>query len=278
MKETMKINNRIVNWHIIIPVLTLLLLVSGCSYPHMYHSPNMMSVPLFNDKGQFSFMPAASFGTVNTSFEMQAAFSLPAHIALGANLMTGGRDNSEEDYDDFSKYNYFEGFGGFYTSFKDVGVFEIYAGYGEGGERHTFAYNDWDWGSGGWVQDGTAEMKFSGFFIQPDIGIRLKTIEAAFALRLSRIDFKEVTFQGQHPEYGRLGELEYLDENRTNWLIEPGFTFRGGHDPVKFQIQAVFSPNLSNPDQQFEHFRFNMGINIRFGGKKKLQAEEALQK
>ena len=269
MMKTMKSNQRIVNWHVIVPALTLLLLVSSCSYPHMYHSPNMMTVPLFNDKGQFSFMPAVSFGTVNTSFEMQAAFSLPGHIALGANLMTGGRDNSEEDYTDFSKYNYFEGFGGFYTSFRDIGVFEIYAGYGEGGERHTFAYNEWDWGGGGWVQDGRAEMNFSGLFIQPDIGIRLKPIEAAFSIRLSRIDFKEVTYQNT---VYRLEELQDLNQNRISWLMEPGVTFRGGHDPVKFQIQAVFSPDLSNPDQLFEHFRFNMGINVRFGGKKNLAA------
>jgi hypothetical protein len=278
MMEIMKTNKKIVNWHVIVPVLTFLLLVTGCSYPHMYHSPNMTTVPLFNDKGQFSFMPVVSFGTVYTSFEMQAAYSLPGHIAMGANMLIGGRDNSGDTYEDFSKYNYFEGFGGFYTSFRDVGVFEIYAGYGEGGERHTFAYNDWDWGNGSWIQDGTAEMKFSGFFIQPDIGIRVKTIEAAFSLRLSRIEFKEVSYQGQHEEYGRLVELEYLDKNRTNWLMEPGVTFRGGHDPVKFQIQAVFSPSLSNPDQQFEHFRFNMGINVRFGGKKNLPNEDVLQK
>ncbi len=106
----------------------------------------------------------------------------------------------------------FEGFGGFYTSFRDIGVFEIYAGYGEGGEKHTFAYNDWDWGGGGWVQDGTAEMKFSSLFLQPDVGIRTKNIEAAFSLRLSRIDFKEVTYSGT---VYRLDELQDLSTNRN---------------------------------------------------------------
>jgi len=269
--QAMKIKVRTVKLQAAFSVLSILVLVSSCSYPHMYHSPNMMSVPLFNDKAEFSFMPAASFGTVFTSFEMQGAFSLPGHIALGANFLTGGRNNSETTYEDFSKYNYFEGFGGFYTSFRDIGVFEIYAGYGKGGESHTFAYNDWDWGGGGWVQDGTAEMKFSGLFLQPDVGIRMKNIEAAFSLRISRIDFREVTYYGT---VYRLDELQDLKFNRTSWLMEPGITFRGGYDPVKFQIQAVFSPNLSNPNQQFEHFRFNMGVNIRFGGKKNLKDGE----
>lgn len=261
----MKIDHRLLKLQTAADILIIILLVTSCSYPHMYHSPNMMSVPMFKDKGEFTIMPAASFGTVFTSFEMQGAFSLPGHIALGANLFTGGRNNDGDTYQDFSRYHYFEGFGGFYTSFQDKGIFEIYAGYGEGGENHTFAYNDWDWGGGGWVQDGNAEMKFSDLFIQPDVGIRMKNIEAAFSLRLSRIDFKEVTYSGT--TY-RLSELQDMDDNRTSVLLEPGFTFRGGYDPVKFQIQAVFSPNLSNPDQPFERFRFNMGVNIRFGGKK----------
>jgi hypothetical protein len=267
----MKTRSLITDWRILLSGLCAMIMLYGCSYPHMYHSPNMMSVPLFNDKGQFSFMPACSFGTVNTSFEMQAAFSVPGHIALGANMMTGGRDNSKDDYNDLSKYNYFEGFGGFYSSFRKIGVFEMYLGYGEGKESHTFAYNDWGWGGGGWVQDGTAEMKFASLFIQPDIGIRTKAIEGAFSLRLSRVDFKEVSYSNT---VYRIDELQELSANRTSWLLEPGFTFRGGHDPVKFQLEAVFSPTLSNPSLQFEHFRFNMGINIRFGTKKNPKAEE----
>lgn len=243
----------------------LLILCFGCSYPHMYHSPNMMSVPLFTKSGEISLMPAASFGAVNTCFELQAALALPGHIGTGVNYMTGGKNNSGDTYDDLSEYNYFEGFGGLYASFKNIGVFEIYAGYGEGREKHTFAYNDWDWGGGDWVQDGSAEMKFSRFFIQPDIGVRTKNIEGAFSIRFSQVQFKDIKFRDT---YYRFDELTDLDKNRTSFLIEPGFTFRGGHDPLKFQIQFLFSPNLTNPQQDFEHFRFNMGVNIKFGGKK----------
>lgn len=230
----------------------------------MYHSPNMMSVPLFKQSGELSLLPAASLGTLIQCFEIQGAISLPAHIGIGANYMTGGKDNSGDIYDDFSKYNYFEGFGGIYTSFKNIWVFEIYAGYGSGNENHTFAYNDWDWGGGGWIQDGTAEMKFTSFFVQPDIGIRTKYIEGAFSLRLSRVEFTDIRFQNT---VYRFDELTDLNNNRTSVLLEPGFTFRGGHDPLKFQIQFLFSPNLTNPQQDFEHFRFNMGVNIKFGGK-----------
>lgn len=246
-------------------ILLVLFMLQGCSYPHLYYSPNMMSVPLMKEKGEVSVITAGSFGTVNPSFEMQAAFALPGHIALGGNFMTGGDNHSGSAYEDFSRYNYTEGFGGFYTSFGKIGIFEIYAGYGESSQRHTFAFNDWDWGGGGWVQDGTAEMKFSRVFIQPDIGIRHKAIGAGFALRLGRINFTEVSYS--NTTY-RLEELQYLSSNRTSWLLEPGFTFRVGQDPVNFHLQIVFSPDISGDMPEFEHFRFNFGLNFRFGKKK----------
>jgi hypothetical protein len=267
----MKISYRISRLFIYTPALTALMMFSSCTYPHYYHSPNMMTVPLFNKGGEWSTMLAGSFGSVNPSFEMQTAFSFPAHIALGINYMTGGKDNSGDYYTDLSKNHYFEGFGGFYTSFQKIGVFEFYAGYGEGNEQHTFAYNDWDWGGGSWIQDGDGEMKFSRIFFQPDIGLRTKFIEGAFSLRLSRIDFKEIEY---HNTYYRLNELKLLQSHPDSWLIEPGITFRGGHDPLKFQIQALFSMNPSNPDLSFERFRFNIGLNLKFGLNKKTPVEK----
>jgi hypothetical protein len=196
---------------------------------------------------------------------MQAAMSLPAHIALGGSFMTGGKNNSGTSYEDRSDYTYFEGFGGLYGSFADIGIFEIYAGYGGGNQNHIFAYNDWDWGGGGWVQDGTGELNFSKFFIQPDIGVRTKIIEGAFSFRLSRLNFKEIEYENT---VFRLSELQALQGDEVSWLIEPGFTFRVGHDPVKFQLQGIYSACPSHPDLQFEHFRINIGINFKFGKKK----------
>jgi hypothetical protein len=269
----MKINIPNTILHLFIPVCIIIIIMTGCAYPHMYHSPNMMSVPMFKQKGEFSTLLAGSFGSINSSFEMEAAASLPGHIGLGGNLMIGGKDNSGSTYEDHARYNYYEGFCGFYSTFHKSGIFEIYAGYGEGNERHTFAYNDWDWGGGGWIQDGTADMKFSGLFIQPDIGIRIKAFEAAFSLRLSRISFREINYYDT--EY-RLLELQDLESNSTSVLLEPGFTFRVGHDPIKFQIQGVFSPNLTYPELMFEKFRVNFGLILRIG-KKKVQTPQEVQ-
>jgi hypothetical protein len=246
----------------IAPVILLIsVLLNCCTTPHFYYTPIIQNVPLFNDKNQFSSYVAGSFGTVNSCFEIQTGFSLPGHVALTANYMTGGNDHSSEYYDDFAKINYFEGSLGYYRPFEDIGVFEIYSGYGRGYQRHAFA----SWQSWSLESDGKADMSFSKIFIQPDIGIKKGWMEAAFSCRLSKLNFKDIRIDNSVNYH--LDELNILKENSNPWLIEPAFTFRGGSKSVKGQIQAVFTGNMTNSNMMFERFRFNIGLYISLSKK-----------
>ncbi|MCX6328876.1 MAG: hypothetical protein NTZ85_05070 [Bacteroidia bacterium] len=246
----------------IAPIILLIsVLLNSCTTPHFYYTPIIQNVPLFNDKNQFSGDLAGSFGTVNNCFEIQTAFSLPGHIALTANYMTGGNDNSSEYYNDFARINYFESSLGYYRSFENIGVFEIYSGYGRGYQRHAFT----SWQSWSLESDGRADMSYSKIFIQPDIGIKKGWMEAAFSCRLSRLNFTDIKIDNS--VYYHLDELNTLRQNNTPWLIEPAFTFRGGSKSVKGQIQVVFSQNLTNSYLMFERFRFNIGLYISLSKK-----------
>lgn len=238
-----------------IPSIILLtsVLLSSCTTPHFYYTPIIQNVPLFNDKNQFSGYLAGSFGTVNSCFEIQTGFSLPGHVALTANYMTGGNNHSSEYYDDFARINYFESSLGFYRSFENIGVFEIYSGYGRGFQRHAFT----SWQSWSLESDGAADMSFSKIFIQPDIGIKKGWMEAAFSCRLTRLNFSEIRINNT---VYHLDELNILKQNSTPWLVEPAFTFRGGSKSVKGQIQVLFTGNLTNSYLKFERFRFNIGL------------------
>lgn len=246
--------------NIILIISLIILLLHGCSYPHFYYSPNTQDVPLFTEKNQFSGNVAGSFGLVNNSFEIQAGLSLPAHVALTANLMTGGNDNTSNSVSDFSKINYFEGTAGYYTSFSDIGVFEIYGGYGKGSQRHAFSYDEYDsWFTWTWIPDGTANLSFSKFFIQPDIGIKSEYLEGAFSCRLSRMDFYDIEMNSTvyHSD-----ELITLKQNSNPWLLEPALTFRGGSKSVKGQVQVIYAGNLGNSALLFEKFRFSFGLHL----------------
>jgi hypothetical protein len=241
-------------------------LLTSCSFPHFYYSPNVQNVPMFTEKTVFSGDIAGSVGVVNNSFEIQAGLSLPGHVALTANYMTGGTKHFRDNISDLSKVSYFEGTTGFYTSFKEYGVFEVYGGYGKGSQNHTFVYKEY----GGqliwtWVPDGTANLSFSKIFIQPDIGIKTEWMEGAFSCRLSKLNFNDIEIN--NTAY-RLDELNTLKQNSAPWLLEPAFTFRGGLKSVKIQIQVVYAGNLSNPDLLFEKLRFNVGLHFNLSKKK----------
>ncbi len=241
-------------------VLWTSILLTCCTFPHYYYSPNVQNVPLFSEKNEFSANIAGSLGIVNPSFEIQAGYAFPAHIALTANYMTGGNDNSSNSIRDFSKNNYFEGTAGYYKSFKEIGVFEVYGGYGSGKQQHSFSYREYSgWWSLNWIQDGTADLSFSKIFIQPDIGIKIDWVEGAFSCRLSQLSFDNIDIWNT---VYHLDELNTLKQLSSAWLLEPAITFRGGPKWIKMQIQLVCVGNLSAPDFLFEKFRFNIGLHL----------------
>ena len=237
----------------------------GCSIPHYYYIPNVQNVPLFNKSDEFTGLAAFSSGLVDNCAEFQAGYSFTGHVALIANYMTGGNNHSTQTYEDFSKLHYFEGALGYYKSFSNIGVFEVYGGYGQGSQHHAFSYTEfYGWTTWTTVSDGKADMSFSKIFIQPDIGIKTKWADAAFSCRLTRINFNEIAIYGTTYH---LDELNLLQLNNTDWLIEPAITFRAGFEPVKFHLQFVFSRNLTNSDLLFEKFRINLGLQISLSKK-----------
>lgn len=242
------------------------ILSGSCSFPHYYYIPNVQNVPLFKQSNEFSGLAAFSTGIIDNCAELQAGYSLTDHVALIANFMTGGNNNSTQTYEDFSKINYFEGALGYYKSFSDIGVFEVYGGYGQGSQHHAFSYSEFsNWYTWTTVSDGKADMSFSKIFIQPNIGIKIKWVESAFSCRFTRLNFNDIVYYGTTYH---LDELNLLQQNSTPWFIEPAITFRAGFEPVKFQLQLVFSQNLVNPELLFEKFRINLGLQFNISKKR----------
>jgi hypothetical protein len=246
--------------------LMMLIILMGCSFPHYYYSPNSQNVPLFKDSNHFSGLIAGSSGVVNKCLELQAGYSFQGHMALTGNFMIGGQNNDGDNYQDYSKINYFEGAAGYYNSFGNIGVFELYGGLGRGSQHHVFAYKEYVSGQGWeWVPDGSADLMYSRIFVQPDIGIKLKWLEAAVSCRLSSLNFSRINvYNSVH----RLDELNTISQNSTPWLLEPAITFRVGGESVKAQVQLVSSNNLSNSRMKFEDFRFNVGLQVNLFKKK----------
>ena len=242
---------------------TITFLLSGCSFPHYYYTPNIQSTPLFKGKYEFSGLVAGSFGT-NACLELQGGLAFPGHVALLTNFMTGGIDRSSSTYTDYMKINHFEGAVGYYNSYENNFVFEIYGGYGGGSQDHAFSHTVYDsWHIPTVNSDGTAEINYSKIFIQPDFGFRNKYFSAALSCRVSRLYFTDITFDSEY----RRSELYLIEQNREQWFLEPAFTIKGGAESVKFMIQLGFAANVTNPDMKYEKFRFCLGAGFNLGPK-----------
>jgi hypothetical protein len=251
----------------IIPIAFLVtLLFNSCSFPHYYYTPNLQNVPMFTEKNVLSGDIAGSFGAANSSLEVQAGLSLPAHLALTADYMTGGTRHLREGVSDISKIEYYEGAAGIYIPFNNYGVFELYGGLGKGTQNHTFAYKEYNgnliWT---WVSDGTADLSFSKFFIQPDIGIKTEFFEGAFSCRFSKLKFSRIDVNNT---IHRIDELNDLKLNTEPWLLEPTLTIRGGSETVQVQLQIISSATLPKTDLLFEGFRYSLGMHFSLFGKK----------
>jgi hypothetical protein len=244
-------------------VLMASLLFCSCSYPHFFYAPVAQNVPLNDSSNEFTGLVAGSFGAENECFEAQAGYSFPAHIALTASYLTGGTHHNPGSVEDYSKINHFEGAIGYYKPFGNIGVFELYGGFGGGRQNHVFAYDEY---TGGliwvWRADGKADLNYSQIFMQPNIGVKLKWFEGAFSCRLSRLDYKDLTYSATT---GHITELNDLKATDKMFLLEPAFTFRAGSPSLKVQMQLVLSSNLTNRNLLTEVVRINFGLHFTLG-------------
>ena len=59
-------------------------------------------------------------------------------------------------------------------------------------------------------------------------------------------------------------QIDYLNDNKSNFLLEPAITVRGGLEKFKLQLQYGYSYNLSNSDFQQDNSYLTVGLNYTF--------------
>lgn len=64
--------------------------------------------------------------------------------------------------------------------------------------------------------------------------------------------------------YNAENQATYLNQNKSNFLVEPAITIRGGLEKIKLQLQLAKSINLSINDFRQENFLLTLGLNFNF--------------
>ncbi|WP_017260253.1 hypothetical protein [Pedobacter arcticus] len=223
----------------------LALLISACS--PKYYSSNTQNVPLISAKGEKNLSLAGN----GNQIEFQGAMGVSNNIAIKAN--GAFFIPAKEDNGNGGSGKLFEVGGGYFTPINQNFVFETYAILGFGSMKNHFEPNGGDGG------DISANVVRYG--IQPNFGYKSKNFEAAISSRFVNLNYNGVkgnlVYQGNN-------QVTYLEENNSNFLIEPALTLRAGFEKLKFQAQIGHSFNLSNNDFRQDKDYVTVGLNYRF--------------
>lgn len=226
------------------------MLLISCS--HYYYCPNSNNTPLLREGEakiniQYAAMESAS------AFELQSAFAVSKHFGGMVNLIAGGGDDDHalfgpSGHDGNGKL--IEVGAGYFTPIKSSPwIFEVFGGVGTGGIKNNFG------------SSGQANVTFTKWFIQPDIGVKYKGVEFGVSSRFGFVNHK-LTELSLSSDYYQYEDVIHVREHPNSFLWEPGVVLRLGGKNLLFQLQYTASINISNPELVQENHIFNMGFSI----------------
>lgn len=221
----------------------------GCS--PKYYSPNTQNVPLFSESGEWNLSAAGN----DNQFEFQAAYAVTDGFAVQANA--GLFVPKDLDNGDGGSGRFIEMGAGYFKPVTDKLIFELYGLAGFGGvenELRSRATTDP-------VTNGTLSASVFRYGFQPNFGFKSKYFSAAVSSRIVNVLYSNVDGSLM---YDGENQQAYLNDNNSNFLIEPALTLRGGFDVAKLQLQIGRSFNLSNSDFRQDKAFATVGLNFRF--------------
>ena len=215
-----------------------------------YYSPNTQNVPLISQKGETNLTVSGNGNQV----EFQGAYGVTDNIALQANgglYIPSNLDNGNGGSGKFIEVG-----GGYFNPVAENWVFETYAIVGFGGFENHFPSTKADNPS----TSGDISASILRIGIQPNFGYKSKYFSAAVSSRIVNLSYSNIKgdliFDGN--------QKKYLEDNSSNFLLEPALTIRGGLEKVKLQVQYGYSLNLSNSDFKQDKTFLTVGLNFKF--------------
>ena len=243
--------------NILQPVLCLVA-ISGLlvSCTHYHYTPNTNNVPLLKSKGE---------GKINANYystdeadggELQGAFAIGKHTGIMVNVLSAGSDHSisSEFYDEeYGRGYYAEAGVGYFTPVNNSKwIFETYTGFGIGSIKNGYSNSE------------TARTGIKKIFVQPSIGYAGKGLEFALSSKLSwvNLNIRNSTVTAAN-NWADLLPINYIRENPSSILWEPGIMIRGGFKGLMITANYTASVNLLEAWQQ-ENYAFGLGLSIPF--------------
>jgi len=227
---------------------SLFLLIS-CS--PKYYVPNTQNVPLIHAQGQTNLSVAGNGNQV----EFQGAYGI--NDALALQLNGGLVIPQEEDNGNGGSGNVIEGGLGYYRNLNTNLLFDVYALVGFGSMKNDFpstlpAFPN---------TTGKISANMLRVGLQPSISYHQKYFSISGSARIASLNYNNIEGSLIFDEED---QVDYLNDNKSNFLIEPALTLRGGLEKLKIQIQLAKSFNVSNSSFKQDDSLLSVGLNFNF--------------
>jgi hypothetical protein len=225
------------------------LALASCS--PKYYTPNTQNVPLISEKGETNLTLSGNGNQV----EFQGAYGIANNISITAN---GGLFiPSDLDNGNGGSGNFVEVGAGYFTPLNENWIFETYGIVGFGSfENHlpsTLNENP--------QTNGDISANIMRIGVQPNFGYKSKYFSAGVSSRIVNLSYSNIegdlNFEGANQQ-------DYLQDNSSNFLIEPAITIRGGTEKFKLQLQYGYSINLSESNFRQDNSSLTVGLNFNF--------------
>jgi len=135
-------------------------------------------------------------------------------------------------------------------------VFETYGLFGLGSVENHFPS-----ATTATINSGKISANLMRYGIQPVIGYKSKYFSVAGSARVVNLNYSNISGD---LIYQNEDQRTYLENHKSNFLIEPALTLRGGIEKVKIQLQFVKSLNLSYSDFKQDSEMMTVGLNFKF--------------
>lgn len=212
-------------------LIALAALAGACAPAYI---PNVVNTPQLTEKHDLNI----ALYTGTAGLDLQGSFAFTDNIGLMVNGTWA--DNSDDSSSNFHKHSFFEVAPGYFSTFGNSGIVEIYGGYGSGWVN---SYYD-----NGFYTN-FADARMDRFFIQPGVGAVNNIFDGSLTTRVVLLSITQ----------------DKVTE--TAFFFEPVLTGKVGYKWVKFVAQMGFSIPVGNKDLNFEYqpFMFSVGMQLSLG-------------
>ena len=228
----------------------MMLCISSIACSPKFYTPNTQNTPMLQHKGQASATLAGNGNQV----EIQGAYAVTDHVGIQVN--GGAFIPKDQDNGNGGSGKLVEFGAGYFTPISDKISFEAYGLFGMGSFENylpsTFDANP--------SSSANIEAKLMRYGIQPGINYQTRSFGIGLSSRVTNLSYSDI--KGDLI-FGGVDQVEFLQDRKSNLLIEPAITLRGGTERIKLQLQIMASINASYDDFRQDDGTLTLGVNYR---------------